>query len=210
MSNRPQSGPHLPHPGSLSHSHSTSNQSSSAYSHSHSQTTLHSVSTNPLDNPRGLTPSHLHLHLNPPPEAIPYYSRPHSHSRLRHDTPSHSHHSHHYSSSLSHHPHLPWTQEDINTLLPNLHECVPDVGRLFDGSLGSFGFPLEGDGSDSVFDVGEWGAAGGGDADFGNGDGPSGSGSGSKAVSASASASISAVTSGSAFDGLGVVPDIWR
>lgn len=57
MSNRPQSGPHLPHPGSLSHSHSTSNQSSSAYSHSHSQTTPHSVSTNPLDNPRGLTPS---------------------------------------------------------------------------------------------------------------------------------------------------------
>lgn len=89
-------------------------------------------------------------------------------------------------------------------------QCVPDVGRLFDGSLGSFGFPLEGDGSDSVFDVGEWGAAGGGDADFGNGDGPSGSGSGSKAVSASASASISAATSGSAFDGLGVVPDIWR
>lgn len=84
------------------------------------------------------------------------------------------------------------------------------MGRLFDGSLGSFGFPLEGGGSDSVFDVGEWGAAGGGYADFGNGDGPSGSGSCSKTVSASASASasISAVTSGSAFGGVGVAPNI--
>lgn len=208
MSNRPHSDPHLPHPGSLLHSHSTPNQSSSTHSHSHSQTTSHSVSTNPLDNPRGLTPTYLQLHLNPPPEATPYYSRPHSYSHLRHDTPSHSHHSHHYSSSLSHYPHPPWTQEDINTLLSNLHECVPDVGRLFDGSLGSFGFPLEGGGSDSVFDVGEWVAAGGGDADFGNGDGPSGSGSCSKTVSASASASISATTSGSAFGGVGVAPNI--
>ncbi|KIR72276.1 hypothetical protein I310_03678 [Cryptococcus deuterogattii CA1014] len=202
--------PYLPHPASLSHSHNIPNQSSSTHSHSHSQTNSHSISTNPLGNSRGLTPPHLHLHLNPPPEATPYYSRPHSHSHLRHDTPSHSYPSHHYSSSLSHHPHPPWIQEDINTLLSNLHECVPDVGRLFDGSLGSFGFPLEGGDNDSVFDFGGWAAAGGGDTDFGNGDGPSGSGLGSKTVSASVPASISAATSGSAFGGPGVAPDTWR
>lgn len=79
------------------------------------------------------------------------------------------------------------------------------MGRLFDGSLGSFGFPVEGDGVDSGFDVGVL-DGGDGDAGFGSGGGPSDSGSGSKTISASASAAIS----GSSFGGAGRAPDVWR
>ncbi|WRT67564.1 uncharacterized protein IL334_004536 [Kwoniella shivajii] len=37
-----------------------------------------------------------------------------------------------------------WSQEDMNGLLASLQETVPDVGRLFDGSLGSYGFDFLG------------------------------------------------------------------
>lgn len=31
-----------------------------------------------------------------------------------------------------------WTQEDIDRILSDLQESLPDVGRLFDGSIGMF------------------------------------------------------------------------
>ncbi|KAK8858404.1 hypothetical protein IAR55_002631 [Kwoniella newhampshirensis] len=33
-----------------------------------------------------------------------------------------------------------WSQQETNALLASLQEAIPDVGRLFDGSLGSFGW----------------------------------------------------------------------
>lgn len=210
----PHDDPHLPHSRPHSHSHSHISLDQSSYSHSHSHTASPSDWNHTLDNPRGPPSPYVHFHPNSLPEAMPSYShsrsqaqsqsRPHSHPH----TTSHSHHSHHYPTPFSHpHPHSTptWTQEDIDAFLSNLHECVPDVGRLFDGSLGSFGFPVEGDGVDSGFDVGVL-DGGDGDAGFGSGGGPSDSGSGSKTISASASAAIS----GSSFGGAGRAPDVWR
>ncbi|OWZ62946.1 hypothetical protein AYX15_04982 [Cryptococcus neoformans] len=214
----PHDDPHLPHPPSHSHSHPTTGQPSRPQSHSHSHITSLSVSDHTLDNPRGPTPPYSHFHLNPLSEAIPYYFSPRSQAQSQSrshphpQTPSHSHHSHPYPPPVSHphpHPHSSptWTQEDIDALLSNLHECVPDVGRLFDGSLGSFGLPMEGDRGDAGFDVGVWGG-GGGNADFGSGGGPSDSGLDSKTVFPSASAS--AATSGSSFGVAKLAADIWR
>lgn len=32
----------------------------------------------------------------------------------------------------------PWSQEDVDRILSSLQESLPDVGRLFDGSIGMF------------------------------------------------------------------------